>query len=244
MVWSRFAHTATLLPDGRVLVSGGSSFGFANAIPFAEIYDPTLGTWSLTGAMSTSRTAHRATLLANGRVLVSGGVIGATTFSSAEIYDPMSGSWSPTGAMIAGRWVHTATRLADGRVLVIGGPGSAWPARRSTIRCRADWSLTGAMGTPRSDGHAAVSATAGWPSAPQRRLLQRHLPSQRGDLRSGAGHLVICGFDEHSPCLPYGDAAVGRPGARQWRLLGRRRIPRQRRKRSPSTSWPRRRPSR
>ena len=73
MSTARYGHTATLLTDGRVLVSGGSTTAPARWRS-AEIYDPALGTWSPTGSMSASRYYHTATLLPDGRVLVSGGV--------------------------------------------------------------------------------------------------------------------------------------------------------------------------
>ena len=117
MSTARSNHTATLLPDGRVLVSGGQGF-----VASAEIYDPGLGTWSLTGSMSTVRSAHTATLLPDGRVLVSGGVNSAIAIlASAEIYDRALGAWSPTGSMSTVRSAHTATLLPDGQVLVGGG---------------------------------------------------------------------------------------------------------------------------
>src|SRR5436190_3650209 len=47
----RFRHTATLLPNGMVLVAGGH----ANEAPFAsaELYDPASGTWTTTGSLNT-----------------------------------------------------------------------------------------------------------------------------------------------------------------------------------------------
>ena len=65
-------HTATLLPNGKVLVAGGASekFGFHDT---AELYDPATGTWNLTGSLSEFRAEHTATLLPNGKVLVAGG---------------------------------------------------------------------------------------------------------------------------------------------------------------------------
>jgi hypothetical protein len=76
----RTGHTATLLPDGRVLVSGGQwsdqsgdDGGFATVEASSEIYDPRQGAWLTTASMSTPRYLHTATLLPDGRVLVSGG---------------------------------------------------------------------------------------------------------------------------------------------------------------------------
>ena len=71
----RVNHTATLLADGRVLVSGGFNHDvFPYYLDSAEIYDPSSGNWSLTGAMTTPRLWHTATLLSDGRVLISGGL--------------------------------------------------------------------------------------------------------------------------------------------------------------------------
>jgi N-acetylneuraminic acid mutarotase len=106
-------HTATLLPDGKVLVAGGSGTPFA-FLQSAELYDPASGTWSPTGSMLAAHEFHTATLLRNGSVLLVGG-------QTAELYDPASGTWSPTGNPTIPRSSHTATLLADGRVLVVGG---------------------------------------------------------------------------------------------------------------------------
>ena len=103
----RTGHTATLLPDGRVLVSGGQwtdqnsdDGGFRTVEATAEIYDPRQGTWSPTASMSTPRYIHTATLLPDGRVLVSGGynnTNGGAPTDSVELYDPGLGTWSQTG---------------------------------------------------------------------------------------------------------------------------------------------------
>ena len=69
---ARYGHTATLLPNGKVLVAGGGS---SNASPLAsaELYDPATGHWTTTGSLATARSGHTATLLPNGKVLVAGG---------------------------------------------------------------------------------------------------------------------------------------------------------------------------
>src|SRR5207302_1595113 len=84
---ARREHTATLLPNGKVLVAGGYNFSFLTS---AELYDPasgTNGTWTATGVLNTARTNHTATLLPNGKVLVAGGFNGLY-LTSAELYDP------------------------------------------------------------------------------------------------------------------------------------------------------------
>src|SRR4051794_23454670 len=64
-------HTATLLPNGKVLVAGGQRDG--NETPGAELFDPATGAWTNTGSMLVARVYHTATLLPNGKVLVTGG---------------------------------------------------------------------------------------------------------------------------------------------------------------------------
>src|SRR5207237_684766 len=115
MAAARGYHTATRLPDGRVLVAGGYN-GSNGTRDSAEIYDPAAGTWSPTGSMAGSREYHTAALLPDGRVLAAGGYNGSY-LASAEIYDPASGTWSPTGSMAGSREYHTAALLPDGRVL-------------------------------------------------------------------------------------------------------------------------------
>jgi hypothetical protein len=95
MAVPRSYHTATLLPDGHVLVTGGG-LG-PDALASTELYDPQTGTWSSASLMSTHRSMHTATLLPNGQVLVAGGegyLQGAPMLSydlaSAELYAPAS----------------------------------------------------------------------------------------------------------------------------------------------------------
>jgi hypothetical protein len=119
---AREQHTATLLPGGLVLVSGGlNEGGYRNGgrtEASAELYDPSTGTWSSTASMDSARYGHTATLLKNGWVLVSGGQT-----DGAEIYEPPARTWVSPGAMGTARTDHTATLLGDGRVLVTGGVG-------------------------------------------------------------------------------------------------------------------------
>ncbi len=80
MATARSGHTVTLLPNGQVLVAGGSNGSFLNS---AELYDPATGTWSPTGAMSGSRGSHTATLMPNGNVLIAGGYNGSNSLQSS-----------------------------------------------------------------------------------------------------------------------------------------------------------------
>lgn len=117
----RSFHTATLLQDGRVLLTGGLDNTGA-LIASAELYDPATGTFSLTSTpMSTARFDHSATLLADGTVLIAGG--SASTFqNTAELFNPLSGTFTTLiSRMSTGRSAHTATLLSDGTVLLAGG---------------------------------------------------------------------------------------------------------------------------
>ena len=117
---ARSRHTATLLPNGKVLVAGGNNGGAA--LSSAELYDPATGTWTATGSLGTARDRHTATLLPSGKVLVAGGFNELDGFlSSAELYDPASGTWTATGNLGTARAYHTATLLPNGKVLVAGG---------------------------------------------------------------------------------------------------------------------------
>jgi len=65
---ARAGHTATMLPNGQVLVAGGENT--AGFLASAELYSPSTGQWTVTGSMATPRINHKATLLPNGQVLV------------------------------------------------------------------------------------------------------------------------------------------------------------------------------
>ncbi len=123
---ARDGHTATLLPNGTVLVAGGLGPGVLNS---SEYYTPDSGegTWTVTGSLNQGRCASTAALLPNGTVLVTGGSIYEgvleESLSSAELYDPNNngGTWTTTGSLNNSRSHHTATLLANGQMLVVGG---------------------------------------------------------------------------------------------------------------------------
>jgi N-acetylneuraminic acid mutarotase len=97
MASARRDHTATLLPNGKVLVAGGETTGVVY-LSSAALYDPETDTWSAAPAMARASSLHTATVLANGKVLVVGGYNGAY-LKSAELYDPATNTWSAAGAM-------------------------------------------------------------------------------------------------------------------------------------------------
>jgi uncharacterized protein (TIGR03437 family) len=166
----RASHTATLLPNGKVLVAGGFTNNFEIDLSSAELYDPATGTWSSTGNLNTPRYGQTAILLPSGKVLVAGGfskgnpsflnsaelydpVIvhthavthwpGGAFLNSAELYDPVTGTWSSTGNLNSS-FADTATLLPNGKVLVVvGDHAELYDLATGT------WSVTSNLNTPR-----------------------------------------------------------------------------------------------
>jgi hypothetical protein len=120
MTAAREYHTATRLPDGKVLIAGG--FNGSSNLNTAELYDPVSRTFTATSTPMTSiREYHTATRLPDGRVLLAGGYNGSETSKTAELYDPASGTFSAiAGIMTSPRELHVAT-LSNGKVLITGG---------------------------------------------------------------------------------------------------------------------------
>jgi hypothetical protein len=109
MTGPRRDHTATLLPNGKVLINRGTGGA-------AELYDPVTGAFSPTGPSLGGGFGQgsTATRLQDGRVLIVGG-------SPAEIYNPPTGTFTPAGNLNVARVSHTATLLSNGKVLIAGG---------------------------------------------------------------------------------------------------------------------------
>jgi uncharacterized protein (TIGR03437 family) len=131
MSTDRHHQSATLLPNGTVLVAGGAGQSGSSNFPVAsaEIYDPATGSFSTAGRLTSARYGHTATLLNNGQVLITGGAANAfnlpipahlplTILSSAEIYTP--DTQVPAPALF--------TTSDDGR-----GQGAIWHAQGGQI---------------------------------------------------------------------------------------------------------------
>jgi len=118
MTTARTGHTATLLLNGKVLITGGSKERPASA----ELFDPVTSTFTRTGNMTTGRYGNTSTLLPDGRVLIVGGFYVGHYLDSAEIYDPLTGTFTQTGYMLAPQhYGHRAVLLNNGKVLIAGG---------------------------------------------------------------------------------------------------------------------------
>jgi len=144
----RYYYSATLLPDGSVLVAGGYSGPTATA----ELYSSATGTWRTTGSLTAARSSHTTTLLPDGKVLVVGGQGASGLLTRVELYDPAAGTWSTTGAMGTARARHTATLLPEGKVLVTGGEGASGPLTSAELYDPAagTWSSAGALSAART----------------------------------------------------------------------------------------------
>jgi hypothetical protein len=115
--------TATLLPDGKVLIAGGSDGQDAQS--GVELYNPSDGTYTASSqTLAQNTTLHVAALLSTGKVLIAGGTNGwsDTYYSNAVLYDPVADSFSASGGMLGtARAGSRAVTLNDGRILIAGG---------------------------------------------------------------------------------------------------------------------------
>jgi hypothetical protein len=124
----RVFQVAALLPDGKVLLAGGSDTDASadGATDTAEVYDPATKTFAdNANPMTEQRYAATATMLKDGSVLIVDGDTQTGEIASADLYNSATGKFSATaGAPVSARVFHSATELADGTVLVAGGIGA------------------------------------------------------------------------------------------------------------------------
>ena len=188
MVASRTDHTATLLSDGRVLVTGGrTSNTSTTGLNTAEVFNPAGGgTWAGTNSMTGARYMHTATLLTSsantstsGRVLIAGGVTGTASVNTTQLWNPANGQWANGPNLNAARHGHTATLMVssganNGNVLVTGGMSlanntttvlntAAIYTNPTSGTSTGSWAATGNMGTARRL-HSATMLTTNSPN--------------------------------------------------------------------------------
>lgn len=136
MVLSRFGHTLTRLPDGRILAVGGKDYTQAQyrtgeyawnfkTTATAEIYDPATNTWTATGSLTTDRAFHAAILLPTGQVQILGGyksdLNGNVVYpNTTELYDPDTGTFSIADHLDYGLTEPQLALLNDGGLFMAG----------------------------------------------------------------------------------------------------------------------------
>ncbi len=158
----RAAHAASLLPDGRILITGGCIVdGCGEATRSTEIFDPTTQRFVEGPEMSVPRAGHTATSLPSGDVLLVGGYSGEgePPLVAVELYVAETGEFVPAGELDIGRGGHMAALLPDGSVLIAGGS----IGRRTLTDTAETWDPstrsfepTGAMSIPRAAGTATT----------------------------------------------------------------------------------------
>jgi len=208
---ARNGHTATLLPDGRVLVVGGDDLPTAAS---AELYDPATNTWSPAANLITPRGFHTATLLDNGRVLVAGGgndnIVGFYTATS-ELYDPGSNTWSAAGSMPRSHGDHPAVLLASGKVLVMGGQGGGFGFAELYDPVANTWSRAGTPAAERVAhtltrlANGKVLVAGGWLGGP---LASAELYDPDTNAWSAAANLPTAYYHHTATLLPTGKVLV------------------------------------
>ncbi len=209
---ARVYGSATLLPNGKVLVVGGQNT--SGNLASAELYDPGTGLWSATGSLASARYNHTATLLPNGKVLVAGGFGNFGLLASAELYDPATGLWSATGSLTTARQFPTATLLLNGKVLVAGGSGPFGYLASAELYDPASgtWSATGSLATVRGDDPTAtllpngkVLVTGGFNSV---YLASAEVYDPASGLWSATGSLATAREYHTATLLPSGQVLV------------------------------------
>jgi WD40 repeat protein len=155
----RFSQTATLLPNGKVLIAGGMERN-GKWDSSAELYDPRTGKFVATASMASPRACHTSTLLPDGKVLIAGGSSGMDLMlSSSELYDPATSTFKPSGNLTGPRCGGAAVLLKSGKVLLVGGEGAHEDERLATAELydpsTGRFSATGSMHVPRNS-HRAV----------------------------------------------------------------------------------------
>lgn len=213
----RYNHVATLLRNGKVLITGGDSS--TGVLASAELYDPVSGTFSATGSLATARSGHTATLLPNGKVLIAGGYKNspAASFASAELYDPASGTFSATGSLITARDTHTATLLQNGKVLITGGGQYPLPGFLASAElydpAAGTFSATGSLATARvlhtatllQNGKVLISAGAA-SSGSGLALVELYDPA--AGTFAATGHLATGRIDHAATLLQNGKVII------------------------------------
>jgi hypothetical protein len=233
MLQPRMGFTATLLPDGRVLVVGGR---FGKSLTSAEVWDPASRTFGPAGEMKHRRTGHTAVLQPDGGVLIVGGTgrYGANT-KNAELWDPVTATFRPAGVLHTPRTTTaTVTGFPDGRALVVGGnriSGETGPVLRAELWDpeSARFERAGALDGPRvghrtfalPGGHAMVTGPGSkewlrWDAGKRAFQAVGQTDEPRSETyQLGDGRLLAVGVTDQRTCKK-GKAYASTPDAEVW----------------------------
>jgi len=225
MLSPRSGHTATRLPDGRVLIAGGMRQN-QDFYRSAELFDPATGKFQPTGEMLVGRVGHVAVLLASGKVLIAGGWIGHGTTDEAELYDPATGKFSAIAHMTTKRGRPEATLLRDGNVLITGGgadsdgPGSSIVSAEIFDAASLRFRPTGAMHYARIQ-HTATLLSDGKVLIVGGRGSEVNASAEIYDPKSGAfretGRMMSARYKHTAGLLPDGRVLIaGGSDERDW----------------------------
>ena len=209
MTEPRFSHSATLLPNNKVLVAGGSaarSTESNRALRSTELFDPATGQWTAAPAMAEGRFGHPAVALKDGRVLVVGGAmtVGRGQYAAlafCEIYNPTANTWTTTGSLGTARKAHQATVLADGSVLASGG---------DIAGVNVGWSF---YPYSQSSFERFDPATGAWTTLSDMPWGRSH---HRAHLLASGKVLVLGGTDNSTFDIGYQNAGLYDPVAKTW----------------------------
>lgn len=209
----RQSHTATLLPNGSVLVVGGQN---ASELASVDIFDPSIRQWSAAPALPGARRSHTATLLPNGFLLVAGGSAGSNYPPEALVYDPAAQQWSPAGSLPGGgRELAAATLLPDGSVFIVGGDTGAPRAEADLYDSGVPfWSPGPTLTTPRRDHTAtllldgSVLVVGGQDAAGTALVNAETIPADMSAWQPTAGSLPEARYGHTATLLPSGKVLV------------------------------------
>lgn len=226
----RIFHAASVLRDGRALLTGGV------LTSQSELFDPATRTWTSVAPLPTQRFQHQQVTLRDGRVLVMGTSSTAPEGASVEAYDPALNRWTARAPMNTYRSEHVATVLADGRVLVTGGLTRAGMESSAEIYDPAanTWTLTASMSRGRRqhaqvllpNGNVLVLGGAGTPALASAEIYDPisntwtpALPMSLGRAAPGAaalpdGRVLVVGGSDGSTV--HSSATIYDPGSGTW----------------------------
>jgi hypothetical protein len=186
----RANHTATLLANGQVLLTGGRNAD--GVLASAELFDPATGRSTLLSAsMNSARAEHSATLRPDGSVLIAGGRNATGLLDSIEVYDPEARAFAASSEkLLVARANHSANLLPIGEILIAGGQTASGASANTEL-----------VGPPAADSSApnvaGVTPSAGEVDVDLNRIIALRFsePVNPASLNSTTLHVTADGTD-------------------------------------------------